>query len=135
MNLHEEYFCVSAHCFWGSSVWVQSSFFVVLSLVFWHYVSLSGKSHPSVIWRRASCHLSGIIWEAVQAGLLYSDICKHMVTLDSGLCLYYLSSEQAHQNKPCFLSFLWPLAFLTAAVSYTNSLIFDPLCTGTGLYK
>lgn len=71
----------------------------------------------------------------MQAGLLYSDICKHMVTLDSGLCLYYLSSEQAHQNKPWFLSFLWPLAFLTAAVSYTNSLIFDPLCTGTGLYK
>lgn len=82
-------------------------------------------------WRRAPCHLSGFIWQAVQAGLLYNDTFKHTVTLDSWLCLHYLSWKHAHQNKPWFLSFILPLPILCASVNYTDSLIFDPLCTGT----
>ena len=75
-------------------------------------------------WGRASCPLFGIIWEAVQAGLLYNDIFKHTVTLDSWLCRYSLAWKHAHQNKPCFLSFILPLAILSPAINYTNALIF-----------
>lgn len=40
-------------CFWGRSMRVQSSFFVVFSLLFWCYVSLSGKNHPPVILKES----------------------------------------------------------------------------------
>lgn len=38
-------------CFWGHSMWVQSSFFVVL--LYFDFVSLSGKNHPSVILKES----------------------------------------------------------------------------------